>query len=80
MFGTNSEPWMADGLCLQVGPSIFFPNDGENGTDAKRVCLDCPVRQACLEYALANNERFGIWAGLTYGQRVKERRRRERAA
>ena len=39
--------------------------------DAKRVCSGCSVRAECLEFALANDERFGIWGGLS----ERERRR-----
>ncbi|WP_336873902.1 WhiB family transcriptional regulator [Rhodococcus qingshengii] len=39
---------------------------------AKRVCAGCEVRVDCLAFALANDERFGVWGGLT----ASERRRR----
>ena len=32
---------------------------------AKRICQTCTVQTECLEYALANDERFGIWGGLS---------------
>lgn len=31
---------------------------------AKRFCRECPVKTACLTYALNRNERFGIWGGV----------------
>src|SRR5207249_7912786 len=40
---------------------------------AKRVCAECPVRQQCLEHALALPEQFGIWGGLTELERADER-------
>ena len=44
--------------------------------EAKRICTGCPVRDECLEYALANDERFGIWGGLS----ERERRRLKKSA
>ena len=42
--------------------------------EAKRICLGCEVKDACLDYALAHDERFGIWGGLS----ERERRRLKR--
>ena len=33
------------------------------------------VRQDCLEYALENDERFGIWGGLSERERRKLKKR-----
>ena len=54
----------------------FFPVKGGSTREAKRVCRGCEVRAECLEYALANDERFGIWGGLS----ERERRRLKQAA
>ena len=66
--------WQADALCAQTDPEAFFPEKGGSTREAKRICLGCEVRDACLEYALANDERFGIWGGLS----ERERRRLKR--
>lgn len=74
--------WMAAGACRGSDPALFFPV-GKEGSDpawagaAKAVCARCPVREECLDYALANSERFGIWGGLTQMERraVKRGRR-----
>lgn len=63
--------WMAEGLCSQTDPEAFFPDKGESTRAAKDVCRGCPVAAECLDYALANNERFGVWGGLS----ERERRR-----
>lgn len=39
------------------------------------MCATCEVREECLEYALANDERFGIWGGLSERERRKLKRR-----
>jgi WhiB family redox-sensing transcriptional regulator len=66
------EPnWQDRGLCAQTDPEAFFPEKGGSTRDAKKVCLGCDVRAECLEYALANDERFGIWGGLSERERRK---------
>ena len=51
---------------------LFFPiseADTERIAAAKALCGRCPVRQECLEHALHNGEDYGIWGGLTEGER-----------
>ena len=36
----------------------------------------CVVREDCLEYALANGEKFGIWGGMSERERRRIRRAR----
>jgi WhiB family transcriptional regulator, redox-sensing transcriptional regulator len=73
-----SEPmeWQERALCAQTDPEAFFPEKGGSTREAKRVCLSCEVRVECLEYALENDERFGIWGGLS----ERERRRLKKQA
>ncbi|WP_326503552.1 WhiB family transcriptional regulator [Rothia nasimurium] len=66
--------WQADALCAQTDPEAFFPEKGGSTRDAKRVCSECPVREACLEYAMENDERFGIWGGLSERERRRLRK------
>src|SRR5215469_3627102 len=71
------EPsWQDRALCAQTDPEAFFPEKGGSTREAKRVCRSCEVRAECLEYALAHDERFGIWGGLS----ERERRRLKRQA
>ncbi len=67
--------WQSDALCAQTDPEAFFPEKGGSTREAKKVCLACDVRGECLEYALANDERFGIWGGLSERERRRLRRR-----
>ncbi|WP_431802322.1 WhiB family transcriptional regulator [Microbacterium sp. bgisy203] len=67
--------WQADALCAQTDPEAFFPEKGGSTRDAKRICTTCDVRTECLEYALQNDERFGIWGGLSERERRKLKRR-----
>lgn len=43
---------------------------------AKSLCAECLVKDECLEFALRNNEKFGIWGGMTERERRKERKAR----
>ena len=67
--------WQERALCAQTDPEAFFPEKGGSTREAKRVCASCEVREECLEYALANDERFGIWGGLSERERRKLKRR-----
>ena len=67
--------WQADALCSQTDPEAFFPEKGGSTRDAKKICAQCEVKAECLEYALANDERFGIWGGLSERERRRLRRR-----
>ena len=58
--------WHERALCAQTDPEAFFPEKGGSTREAKRVCASCDVKAECLEYALANDERFGIWGGLSF--------------
>ena len=78
-YGVDEEEgelaWQADALCAQTDPEAFFPEKGGSTRDAKRVCSECPVSEACLDYALAKDERFGIWGGLSERERRRLRKR-----
>lgn len=70
--------WQESALCRGENPDLFFPERGSPGDSAKRVCVNCGVRLDCLEYALANSERYGIWGGLTERERTRLRRQASR--
>jgi WhiB family redox-sensing transcriptional regulator len=52
-------------LCAQTDPEAFHPERGESASPAKRVCMVCPARARCLEWALQTGQRDGIWGGLS---------------
>jgi WhiB family transcriptional regulator, redox-sensing transcriptional regulator len=68
--------WQDSANCLGVDPDLFFPERGASTKEAKEVCRGCVVREECLEYALANGEKFGIWGGLSERERRRVRRAR----
>jgi WhiB family transcriptional regulator, redox-sensing transcriptional regulator len=59
---------------------MFFPDDEEPCEEAKAVCAGCHVRVACLEHALAQREKQGIWGGATERERRRIIRQRRRTA
>ena len=70
-FDPSEHTWKDEALCAQTDPEAFFPEKGGSTREAKKICGMCPVREACLDYALENDERFGIWGGHS----ERERRR-----
>jgi WhiB family redox-sensing transcriptional regulator len=71
----DEHGWQEQALCAQTDPEAFFPEKGGSTREAKRVCTGCEVRAECLEYALAHDERFGIWGGLSERERRRLKRR-----
>lgn len=67
--------WQERALCAQTDPEAFFPEKGGSTREAKKVCISCEVRAECLEYAMANDERFGIWGGLSERERRRLKKR-----
>ena len=73
---TDHPSWQERANCLGVDPDLFFPERGASTREAKEVCRGCVVREDCLEYALANGEKFGIWGGMSERERRRIRRAR----
>jgi WhiB family redox-sensing transcriptional regulator len=71
----TSASWMFDAKCRVAQGVNFYPAQGEPTAPALAVCRSCPVREQCLEYALAANETFGIWGGVSADRRAVLRRR-----
>jgi WhiB family redox-sensing transcriptional regulator len=63
--------WQDDALCAETDPGAFYPDKGEPAKVAKDICRRCPVIAECLDYALRNGERYGVWGGLSERQRRK---------
>lgn len=70
-------------VCAQADPEAFFPEKGGQNVSPKALCngvpgsgIDgyggrppCPCRFSCLLDALENNERFGVWGGMSERER-----------
>ena len=69
--------WTLRAACKSTDPETFFPGKRSIADpkvrEAIAICISCPVRQACLQYALTleahTYERHGIYGGLTPTQR-----------
>ena len=72
----DGRAWQALANCLGVDPDLFFPERGASTREAKEVCRACVVREECLEYAIVNGEKFGIWGGMSERERRRVRRAR----
>ncbi|MGH9302755.1 MAG: WhiB family transcriptional regulator, partial [Acidimicrobiales bacterium] len=75
-FDEVDRSWQRQANCMGVDPDLFFPERGASTREAKGVCRGCVVREDCLEYALANGEKFGIWGGMSERERRRVRRSR----
>ena len=71
----EGQSWQERALCAETDPEAFFPEKGGSTREAKKICTGCEVKAECLEYALSNDERFGIWGGLSERERRRLRRR-----
>ena len=69
--------WRNDAACNGVASDIFFPASEEPpaASRAKEICAECPVQEACLQYALSTNQSAGVWGGLDANERRRLRRR-----
>jgi len=74
--------WRQQARCRGVDPEVFYPvsEDDEDAAEAKSICALCPVREACLEFALTTREKNGVWGGLTERERRRVLRRRRKTA
>ena len=77
IFPAEDLSWQRGANCLGVHPDLFFPERGASTREAKEVCRGCIVQDECLEFALRNGEKFGIWGGMS--ERERRRLRRIRA-
>jgi WhiB family redox-sensing transcriptional regulator len=76
LIGDGEQTWQSRANCMGVDPDLFFPERGSSTREAKEVCRGCVVRDDCLEFAIANGEKFGIWGGMSERERRRVRRAR----
>ena len=71
------ERWKALAACRGESIDKFFPNSATGSrimSEAYLICRTCPVRLACLNFALSHNIQFGVWGGESERKRKKLRR------
>jgi WhiB family redox-sensing transcriptional regulator len=76
--------WRAHAACRHADPKLFFPAGAGRAASAqaeraKQVCAGCPVRNPCLDWALATGRELGVWGGAAAEERRALRARRARA-
>jgi len=76
----DPDHWRPDAACRDLDTAVFFPETNEQIATAKAACASCPVRTACLEFAVITRQDDGVWGGLDENERKRERRRRQEAA
>ena len=74
----KSTEWIRRANCRGLKTNMFYPRRYESEKPAKSVCAGCSVRDECVNYALEQHDRFGIWGGLNDKQRSSLRRKRNR--
>ncbi|WP_326811672.1 WhiB family transcriptional regulator [Streptomyces scopuliridis] len=67
--------WMANALCAETDPDLFYPEKGVTSAPAREICMGCPVRTDCLNHALTVPETQGVWGGMSARQRGQLRRK-----
>jgi WhiB family redox-sensing transcriptional regulator len=83
--------WLDFAKCKGLPGNLFYSDHQHNNTqvqEARSVCLGthpdhpgrCPVLEACLDYAIENGERWGVWGGTSERERRRIKRQRHRDA
>ena len=72
--------WRMLGECRGLDASIFYPDNDDEAEAAKLVCSQCSVQRLCLDYALSEREKAGVWGGATERDRRRILRQRRRTA
>lgn len=73
--------------CQNTDPDLWFSDRGIEGEYvaentsriAKKFCKMCPVKSLCLEFAILNNEQYGVWGGLAIRERQQLRTKARQA-
>jgi WhiB family redox-sensing transcriptional regulator len=76
---TPQTGWYADAACRDIDTTVFFPASDAKAEEAKAICAACPVREACLDFAIETRQPEGVWGGLTPIERHRLIRRRQKA-
>jgi len=61
----GGQQWMAQGVCAEADPDLWFSDQLADVRAAQQVCGSCSVEQACRAHAISEGPGFGVWGGLT---------------
>ncbi|MCB1256319.1 MAG: WhiB family transcriptional regulator, partial [Microthrixaceae bacterium] len=82
-FGATSESSVScSPACEGLGVKMFFSENFDDIAAAKSLCIQCPIRERCLDEAVSRGEQYGVWGGQLFeaGRIVIAKRRRGRPA
>jgi WhiB family redox-sensing transcriptional regulator len=83
MTAHDRQDWRRQAVCAEVDPELFFPEKNDThgrASAAKKVCARCPVAIECALDAMARDEKYGTWGGMSERQRRTARRDARKAA
>lgn len=71
----NINNWREQAACKTTQASEFYveQNGHQAFVAAKKICAQCTVSKECLDYAIVNGERYGIWGGMAFRSRLKHK-------
>ena len=75
------QDWATRAACARhPDPDLWFalPGDQASQEQAAAICATCPVRTACLDYAMSLPSMRGTWGGTTEAERTRLRRNARR--
>ena len=70
--------WQEHAACRTARLELFYSGEEEDTRRALAICERCEVRVACLEFAMAHREHFGVWGGTTERERRRIFRRQRK--
>lgn len=79
MTNTSKITWQIEAKCAGKPASLFFIEVGAGGShkyskmykEARSICMSCGVAKKCYDFAVNNNEEYGVWGGVNFAQRYK---------
>ncbi|PDQ35515.1 MAG: hypothetical protein B5766_05470 [Candidatus Lumbricidophila eiseniae] len=75
----HRKDWRDYAACTDKPAEMFFPGKGQPTKPARQVCASCDVREQCLQWALENDEQFGIWGGTSQQERRRLQRKSQQS-
>jgi len=75
-----NQAWRQHAACRGVDPEVFYPVSDDEAETPKAICGACSARHGCLDWALTNKERDGVWGGATEKERRRMLRQRRKTA
>jgi WhiB family redox-sensing transcriptional regulator len=72
--GVWREQAACSGLPAVLVDRYMFPQRGQSTRPGKHICTGCPVTTECLNYALTNRIKHGIWGGRSERERRQIRK------